>query len=103
MTTASRFITWTSLAIVTAGLALHLGISHNLASGAWVARPPPPGFGRGGPKDKISACSQDLAAWCTGARGAGGARVICLRDNFLKLSPGCQAVFPVGQAAGNRR
>lgn len=80
-----------SAVIVGAGLLFAGFVTYQLQTGAWVATPPPRGFGFGGPNDGMQACLPDTARICPNAIEL--ARIACVLEYRAQLSPPCLAAL----------
>jgi hypothetical protein len=83
-----------SLVIIAAGVALAGYVTFQLQSGTWVADPPPPGFGEGGPNDGMNACLEDVRRLCPNAIEI--TRVGCIAFNRPALSAQCLGALDAG-------
>ena len=87
-------VAWASGLILGLGVVLAVYVTLQLQSGSWVADPPPPGFGMGGPDDGMNACLEDVRRLCPNATEI--TRVGCIAFNRPELSASCLAALDAG-------
>jgi len=59
----------------------------------------PPAAGPGGGPRAMAACRADRDTLCAGVEHGGGRMMQCMKDNYAKLSPGCQSALQAMRAA----